>query len=525
MRGRIKREEKATDKKNQLESSKMNGTGKKKKKDFFSSLSFGLMLIVVVLSLVIITRLAQDNPVFPNGESYYNLRIAESLNQDFSLKQDPVQEKLYEANPYHYLLAVLLIIIPVELLSIYLPLLFGILCGFIFYKLMIRIGVKPKSAAYSLIVLSVTPAFIVLFTGLYVLGFSILLSLLTLLLALQKKKSPQPLCIFFCTLVFILLALTSLIGFLLTIIMLLLLSLVLKKRIKSLFIPIGIPVLLGILLTFFTSYVPQVLGFHKFAFQNILSLLKAAVGFDLFLIVLFITGFIVVWVNNNDNKDYRLYHLAVLILFVFSFFNIVLRAYVSFIITFYIIVAITFFFNRKWDSEIIKKGTLLLVLCSLVFSLINQASILVDAEPDKEMQQALVFFNGLSKGKTFALEQDGFLIEFYSNKNVLLDSNSRLASDYKDIKNDSSNLLTLVRLKEAESILDMYNIRYILLTPYMKEELWENQRQGLWFLVRNSDTFIKKYAEEEIEIWEYAPVEEDAGALEDTLNKTREAIP
>jgi len=503
------------DKKNGLNGT--NGMSKKKKKNFFSSVSFGLLLIIVVLSLVMITRPAQQNPVFPNGESYHNLRIAEALKQHLSLTQDPVQETVYEPNPYHYLLALLLIIIPVELLSIYLPLLLGVLCGFIFYRLILLMGVKPKNAAYAIIILSVTPAFIVLFTGLYVLGFVILLSLLSLLLALKKKKTFQTFCTVLCTLLFILLALTSLTGFILTILILLILCLGLKKKIRVFYVPVIISVIAAFLLTFLTNYVPRILGFHSFAFQNILSLLSAPIGFDIFLLVLFITGFIVFWINK---KEKRLFHLAVLGLLIFSLFNIVLRAYASFIITVYMAVAISYFFNRKWDLKVIKKGTLLLVLCSLVFSLINQASMLVDAQPDKEMQQALVFFNGLSKGKTLALEKDGFLIEFYSGKNVLLDSNSYLVPGYKDIKNDSSNLFGFVRLKEAEPILHKHSIRYILLTPYMKQELWENQEQGLWFLVRNSDSFVKKYVEQDIEIWEYAPVDQDAI----NLNETNEVL-
>ena len=250
---------------------KTNGMSKKKKNNFFSSLSFGLMLIIIILSLVVITRLAYQNPVFPNGESYYNLHIAEALSQDLSLIQDPVQETVYEPNPYHYLLAVLLIIIPAELLSIYLPLLFGVLCGFIFYRLILLIGVKPRNAAYAIIVLSVTPAFIVLFTGLYVLGFVILLSLLSLLLALKnkwnkRKCASQTFCTVLCTLLFILLALTSLTGFILTILILLILCMALKKKIRVFYVPVIISVLAALLLKFLTSYVPRILGFHSFTF-------------------------------------------------------------------------------------------------------------------------------------------------------------------------------------------------------------------------------------------------------------------
>jgi hypothetical protein len=39
----------------------------------------------------------------------------------------------------------------------------------------------------------------------------------------------------------------------------------------------------------------------------------------------------------------------------------------------------------------------------------------------------------------------------------------------------------------------------------MKEQLWDNNERGLWFLVKNSESFEKRYLEEGIEIREYKP--------------------
>ncbi len=476
-------------------------------KNTFELVIFALLLILIILSLVMIIRLTQSKPLFPIGESYYNLRIAQSLKQDFFLTQDPVQGIVYEPNPYHYLLALLLVIFPSQLVSLFFPLLLGVLSGFLFFKLLVLLGVKPKQAAYSLIVLSVTPVFIILFTGLYLSGFVVFLALLALVLTLHNKPVHHTIGI----LLLILLALTSLTGFLVTLIILFFLCLALKKAFKknfkknlrALLLSVLISVLVIVPLTLFSNYAPRLLGFHTFAFKNIFSILRASLGFDLFLFVLFLTGFVIIWIKDKEKK---LFHLAVFGLIILSLFNSTARVFASFIIIIYCVVAITYFYNRRWELSIIKTGTLLLVLCSLVFSVVNQANLLVNAQPDKEMQNALISLKGLDKGRVLTSEENGFLVEFYSEKNVLLDANSFLVPDCSELKNAADTLFRATRLKEAEPLIKEHELRYILITPSMKQELWEAREQELWFLIKHSESFIKKYEEEGIEIWEYVSV-------------------
>ncbi|RLG31821.1 hypothetical protein DRN98_06205 [Methanosarcinales archaeon] len=466
-------------------------------------LVFAITLLLLVLSTVMILRLSQAKPLFPAGEAYYNLRIAETLKHNFFLTTDPVQGTLYELNPYHYLLATLLLLLPSPLISVFLPLVLGVISALLFFRLLRLIRVKPSQATASLLVLAVTPAFIAVFTGLYVAGFAILISLLILVIALHKKHPSFPLltCISL-TLLFTILALTSLTSFLLTFLLLLALHTLCGCKRKSLviWVPFLITSLVIVLLSFFTHYTPILDGFNHFAFQNILSLLQARFGFDIFLVVLFLIGFIIVWLREEEKKPY---HLGVLGLFILALFNINARILASFIITVYCVVAITYLYNRKWHLTMIRTGTLLLVLCSLVFSVTNQITLLVNAQPDKEMAKALIFLKHLDKGKVFTIKENGFLVEFYADKSVLLDTNSFRRRNYSELLRDAASLFMTARLREAEPILKKYDLHYILITPEMKEELWENREQGLWFLMKHSESFIKKYEEAGVEIWQY----------------------
>ena len=468
-------------------------------------LVFAVLLIILVLSLVMALRFLQSKPILPQGESYYNLRIAQSLKQDFLLATDPIQKTPYQANPYHYVLAFLFMILPVELASLCLPLLLAVLSSLAFFKLLKILGVKPTQASHALIILCATPAFIIVFSGLYLIGFVLFLSLLVLVLSLHRRNAYQTICV----LLFILLALTSIAGFILTLAVLFFILILLKRRPQTLYVSALVSAFLIGILTLFSEYKPKFLGFHSFAFKDILSVLQAGLGFDLFLIVLFSIGFVITWINSKEKK---LFHLPVLILLIISFFNSVARVFASFVMACYCVIAINYFFKRKWDLKIIKIGTLLLVLCTLVFSFTNQATMLVNAQPDENTVKTLAFLKELdsivSAGAVLSSEENGFLVEYYSDKPTVLDSNSFLNQEYNQLKQDVHALFMSARLTDAEPLLSKYRIRYILLTSEMKEELWEGREQGLWFLVRHSESFIRKYNEDDIEIWGYVPLKE-----------------
>ncbi|MBU1198798.1 MAG: hypothetical protein KKF46_08660 [Nanoarchaeota archaeon] len=471
------------------------------KKNGMEILLFAIILIVVLLSSIMVLRLTNDQPLFPLGESYYNLRISQSLSSDLSLNKDPVQDTIYEPNAFHYFLGLLLIIFSEQLVSLFLPILLGILSALLFFQILLLLKINKKRAGVTLIVLAVTPVFLILFSGLYVAGFMIFLSLLSMVLLLSKKKFWHWLGI----LSSILLVLTSLTGFIIFLLVLLFIFLALKRNIYTLIISLISSAVVVLLLSFFSNYTPRLLGFHSFAFRDILSVLRAGMGFDIFLIFLFLIGFVIIW---SRSKETKLFHLVTVVFIVLSLFNSNARIFTSFAVCVYGMITITYFFKRKWALDVIKTGTVLLVLCSLVFSATNQISQLVSAQPDKTFHDSLNFLSGLEQNNVLTSETNGFLVEFYAHKRVLLDENSFLSKDYLVIQNVTAALFEAARLKEAEPLIQEHGIRYVLITPEMKEDLWEGKEQGLWFLVKHSDRFTKRYDWNDIEIWEYKRVGE-----------------
>jgi hypothetical protein len=504
-RKKRKEEQKNRKKIKRIKSSKMQNktdprpkNGSRRAEHKAGNLLIAASIIFLFLSLIIILRLAQAKPVFPQGESYYNLRIAQSLKASAFITKDPLEGTEYYPNPYHYLITALLLIFNSEGALLFLPLILGVASALLFFKLLSLIGVKLGEASYSLLILSATPAYLILFTGLHLEGFILFLSLLVIILLTSQRAFLQILGII-CSLI---LALTSLAGLTLTILVLLVFYLALKKNLKLLILSTIVSIILVVLVSLSLRQLPRVLGFHAFNFKDTLSLLGARVGFDVFLLLIFMIGFIVSWIR-ADNK--RLLHLSVLAIFALSFFNTITRALTSFIIAYYCAVAINYLYKRKWELGIIRTGTLLLVLCSLAFSAANQMNILVSAQPDSSLTEALIFFRGLEQGRALTDEPNGFLVEFYAGKEAWLDDRSFLFADYQERQRVANTLFESVRIKDAEPFLNQSGIKYILITPRMKEELWENNDKGLWFLMKNSESFVKRYEKNDIALWEYRP--------------------
>ena len=115
----------------------------------FQLIGITILILLITTTLVIILRLHQGKLVLPSGESYYNLRIATALSSDITINQAPIPEQNYEPNPYHYVFALLMKIIPVQQLIIYFPIVLGLLTALLFFKVLENLGVSYKEAAYS----------------------------------------------------------------------------------------------------------------------------------------------------------------------------------------------------------------------------------------------------------------------------------------------------------------------------------------------------------------------------------------
>jgi hypothetical protein len=473
-------------------------------------LFFSLIFIVIILSAIIALRELRGMQTYTNGESYYNLRVSQELTKDPLYDTDPLQGTPYFPSAYHYFLALSILAFGLERTTHFAPIILGAVFSIVFYRMLVNLNFPRSNAVFSTMLLAVTPAFISVFSGLYLAGFTVLLSMLSLLLYFEKNYWEYPwkpsgkICFLLCILSLSLLAITSLLGFALTVIILFGLSILQNKGVKSFLLAAVPPCLILLSLSVFTNYLPSELarlGFEYFDLTRAFSLFGAGMGLDIFLFLLFFTGLIIMW---GHISSLRAYHLLSLVLVAISFFNPLLRMYSSILITVYCVFAIKYLYYTKWELEIVKTGTIILFVCALVFSSVSQVNTLINAEPGAGASKLLEVLKEEPKGIVLTEPGYGFSVQYLSDQRTMLDDNMYSYTSYYDILGDYNYILGLVRLKGAEPMLQKYGIKYILITPGMKENVWLGKEEEFLLLLRNSDKFQELYATPDgFELWLY----------------------
>jgi hypothetical protein len=470
-----------------------------------------LAFIAIVLSSIIILRELKDKPVYPNGESYFKLRIAKELVSDPLYGEDSLQNRPYYLNLHNFFISNLISVFGEKNTAYFAPVILGLIFAFAFYSLMLNMGFPRNNALFATLLIGFAPAFIAAFSTLSSYGFIALLSVVTLAAYFEKDYWDSPWKtsgkVYFALAIFVLaiLSLTSLVGFVLTILMLLGFSVFEGRSLKSLAFAASGPIIIFIPLAAFTGYASyelKTLGFHLLDINEIFSIFGSRFGLDIFLLLLFFTGLVIIW---RYFPNLRLYHFFAILLVIASFFNPLLRLYASLIITVYCVIAIKHLYYNKWELESVKAGTMILLICALVFSSLNQINTLANAEPSVDAKEAMLALSQQESGVVFTEPRYGFLVQYLAGKKTMLDDSSQNFELYYDTMGDYKYMLGLSRLKEAEPMIVKHSIKYVLITPEMKHSIWDNKEKGLLLLLRNSGKFARVPTANagEFELWEY----------------------
>ncbi|MFH1212225.1 MAG: hypothetical protein V1659_04860, partial [Candidatus Woesearchaeota archaeon] len=194
-----------------------------------------------------------------------------------------------------------------------------------------------------------------------------------------------------------------------------------------------------------------------------------------------------------------------LLAFIASFYIPSLRIIEN--IFFALLAALAFFgiFKRAWSSKFLRQATVLIIVCTVLFSAIAFAKLLVSAEPSPELVTALKQLDG--KKNNYAVLsslENSYYITYFSNHpsfNPLLLKNNAFEQDL-------NTLFYSIRLDDTIPLVEKYNIAYFFITPQMTSGgLWSKSEQGLLFLFKNSEMFINIYSSKGHELWAYAAKE------------------
>ncbi|MFH1770912.1 MAG: hypothetical protein ABH828_05150 [archaeon] len=451
----------------------------------FVSLFF---IVLIVLLLPSGIRKLNHDPLVADGEFYYDLRVSKDLSKN--ILWDSFEDRIHKASLFYYVNSVAIYLIGTEA-TIFISLMLGLLSFILFYNI-IKLFFEEKETlimASSLFILS--PIFIYLFVKFSIASLATVLSLTFIYFYIKKSYWSVPFLI--------LISITDFSFFLVNIVLMMVYYLYDRKT--KLFL---LNIILSLISLMVFVYVHR--GFFLFknlfleaSFGNFFTSFGAVVGISFFYLFLGIIGLFTVW---KRKKEFVYMIISMIIILIFSFFNSTGRIFLNMYLSIFAGLVITFLLKRRWALYIIKRFTLLLIFCVVIFSTTVYIDQLVNSEPKQDIVQTLQVLKSFDKGVVFSHEKYGSFIEYYANKNSFVDEQSMNYNSYSHLKNISEEIFLSRNLEHTKYLLNEENIKYIIITPEMKKGLvWKREGEGLIFLLENSNSFSKLKSVNGVELW------------------------
>ncbi len=457
----------------------------------------GLLFFVLLASALLMLlapyayrALFTDKPVLFGEETYYHVRIARQILQGTIPASDAL---IYNARPYffgpfHVLLAYLSAPLGITLASVLLPVLLGLLSLAFFYLVLGMFGIRGAKRLLICALLVASPAFISTFSQPNPHALAILFYLSGFYAVLRRQV----------LIGFLVLVVTLLFGLFnsLLLLVMLLAHYTVQERKKL--------VLLSVFsLVFISAAAYYLLGLGAAipasSFGSLVSDLGGN-GFGIFTFILMAAGLVFSW---KERYGYVLPYSLLLFLSTYVFFNGGFAiAYLGFVVALFSGLGLYRIATASWNLPVVKHLTMLVIVCGLTFSTVSYMGRLANSGPDADVVSSLSWLREQETGLVFSHHSNGFWIEYFAGKPVLLDG--FLVSDLRKRYEDMHEILYSRNIERTARLLGRYNVKYIYIDESMKNgEVWWNDDEGLLFVLRNREYFRKVYDTRQVQVWEY----------------------
>jgi len=450
---------------------------------------FWLILALVLLVLIVPGIINTIHNYHLEGSEHYDLRIANQVLDGSITGYDNLIffDRPLLITPYHFVLAGFLFVFGM-FGKVLLPFLLGVGSFLLMYLIARKFVPNKFSRLLFFVVLLLSPPFIHLFSTINIHALNVFLLLLGFFILMRNTKTLSLVLAGAC---FYLVTYTS-VYFLALIWLVLVFYLINRKeeRKKLLLLGIFLTVATFVYNLGFFSYVLEYNYFNTliFDFGNIL-------GFSIFALLLFLLNLFLDWKNKKKHKEaYAL----------FGFF-VISGIFLGPVVNYYFVIVIAYFagsgfykvLRRKWELSQIKTLALIVLLCGLLLSTSTMFS---------ELGKREIFdtapLEALNDGVVLTSVENGFMVQTVTGLPVLLDDYSYQLFGFNGVKQDYETMLTSRNYYDTLKLLKKYNVKGILITEDMKDELWGNREEGLVFLFRNSETFKNLYSGQKLEVWQ-----------------------
>lgn len=448
-----------------------------------------IVLLMLIATLILIAPLAirmfNNNVYSINSESYYHTRMYIQGNTNY----DAIKG---EYAPINIINLLQLNGFARQVLFKVVPILLGILTVLLIYLTLEKQNISERTIHAIILLIITSPIFIYVFTDYKIYSFIIFLNILGIYFLAKNKILPSsailaivPFIDLFSGIVTLVLLLTYLLN-----------GPKNRRNIKISCISLFIAIVLSMIVNTYYGY--NLINIFNFSLSNVIIDIGANIGISFSIIILTIIGMILLW--ENGWRNLATYSLLI-IFFMIMLFNDTILIYLNFIMMIYAGFAFIYLNKRKWSIAIIKKTTILLIICSVFFSTLVYTTQLVRSEPSPEYVNALLFLKDQSLQNEVILgsPDEGYMIEYYSERSVFIDESTK----YSDSKRylDLDIIASSRNLERTEKLLNDHNIKYVVVSKEFESYLIE--KEGLLFLIETSKKFVSVYKNTGIEIWMY----------------------
>jgi hypothetical protein len=225
----------------------------------------------------------------------------------------------------------------------------------------------------------------------------------------------------------------------------------------------------------------------------------ATLGFNAFSLILSFIGMVYFWRHKR-----RASYIMLIVLLLASFIidnqykmlmNLILSAFAA--------IGLMSIIQLKWELELVRKLTILIVIVGLAFSSINYLSRISFMEPDAATLDALYWIgdNARLNTKVLSSPYNGYWIRYLSERVSVIDERS---SGFE--LQQAMDVFTTRDETLAKKYLDSRNITYIMVDQKTRDLMKHKNRIGLMFIMENSPDFtmIVQYGDKSI--WEYRKI-------------------
>ncbi len=454
-----------------------------KKRDIFL-----ISIVVILFSIIFLSRSMSHGTVIIDDEAYFDLVSAQNYNNG--------ADNVPFSDLYVIFLHFVGKIVNYEFLLMGLSFLSAIITIILLSSVYEKYKLDNPSIYIIHLVMIFSPQFISSYTISIRKGVAFLLLILTFYLLSNKNKRMNIISI----IPMILYITMGLYNVIMLIILFIIVFAFEKKMTKTWMVaPI---VFLGYYLPFLlTKGVPYIhFANSQFLLKDFFSDFGGLYGASIFGFILAIMGVFLMW--KKTTKIILLY-LTSVSLIVISYFMPEYNYFVMLLIAIFAGGSIYYYYKRTWKADFIKNLTLMVIICGLLFSFISFIVQLEDVQPTENFLEMTDFLQNLDSSNIISHYSNGFMIEYYSDMDAVFQSHLCPIDQKEKLCKDTEILFASRNLENTMSILQEYKVKYIIITPEMKNGLvWSKENEGMLFLFRNKNFFRQIYNSRGYEVWQ-----------------------